>query len=71
MGGALGVLFAFWGIRALTLMLANGRENFTLHAGLNWHVLAVTLLLAAGLAAGYLPSRRASKIDPMAAIRYE
>ena len=39
-GGALGVLFAIWGIRFLTLLLANGEANFTLHADLNWHVLA-------------------------------
>jgi len=32
LSGALGIGFAFWGIRFLTLLLANGRENFTLHA---------------------------------------
>src|SRR6185295_6557029 len=41
MGGALGIAFALWGIRFLTLLLGNGRENFTLRAELNWHVLAV------------------------------
>src|SRR5204862_2946940 len=30
-GGALGVAFAIWGIRFLTFLLANGREDFTLH----------------------------------------
>jgi predicted permease len=40
-GGMLGVAFAIWGIRFLTLLQANGRENFTLGAELNWHVLAV------------------------------
>ena len=30
-GGAVGVLFAIWGIRFLTFLLANGREDFTLH----------------------------------------
>ena len=34
LGGALGVAFAIWGIRFLTLLLANGRENFTLRAEL-------------------------------------
>jgi ABC-type antimicrobial peptide transport system permease subunit len=38
-GGALGVAFAIWGIRFLTFLLANGREDFTLHPTLNWHVL--------------------------------
>src|SRR6202043_50439 len=38
LGGALGIMFAIWGIRFLTLLLANGRRNFTMHADLNWHV---------------------------------
>jgi len=32
LGGALGVVFAKSGILFLTALLANGRENFTLHA---------------------------------------
>ena len=39
LGGALGVLFAIWGVRALTFLFSNGRENFTMHAELNWNVL--------------------------------
>jgi ABC-type antimicrobial peptide transport system permease subunit len=32
---------------------------------------SVIVLLTAGLAAGYLPARRASRIDPMVAVRHE
>ena len=46
LGGALGILFAIWGIRVLTLLLANGQANFTLHATLNWHVLGVAAALS-------------------------
>src|SRR5262249_14790697 len=40
LGGAAGVLLAIWGVRALTLLFAGGSDHLTLHAELNWHVLA-------------------------------
>jgi macrolide transport system ATP-binding/permease protein len=65
LGGALGIGFAFWGIRFLTLLLANGRENFTLHAELNWHVLAVTIALSVltGVLFGLAPAIQSTRVD--------
>jgi macrolide transport system ATP-binding/permease protein len=70
-GGALGVAFAIWGIRFLTLLLANGRENFTLRAELNWHVLAVVagLSLLTGVLFGLAPALQSTRMDFMPALK--
>jgi predicted permease len=71
MGGALGILFAIWGIRFLTLLLANGRTNFSLHAGLNWHVLAAAaaLSLVTGVLFGLAPALQATRVDVMPVLK--
>jgi macrolide transport system ATP-binding/permease protein len=71
MGGALGVLFAVWGIRFLTLLLANGQANFTLHAGLNWHVLAAAaaLSLLTGMLFGLAPAMQSTRVDVISALK--
>jgi predicted permease len=63
LGGALGILIAVAGMRVLTRLLANGQEGFTLHAELNWHVLAVTLglSLACGLLFGLAPASQLAR----------
>jgi hypothetical protein len=65
LGGALGLVFAVWGIRALTALIGNGRENFTLHATLNWHVLAIGLALSlvTGILFGLAPTLPATRVD--------
>jgi predicted permease len=70
-GGALGVAFAWWGIQSITWLIANGRDNFTLHAELNWPVLAFTmgLSLAAGLFFGLAPALQATKVDLTPALK--
>jgi predicted permease len=70
-GGLLGLAFAAWGIRALTLLLANGRENFTLHASLNWHVLVVTaaLSIATGAIFGLAPALQSTSVDLVSALK--
>jgi predicted permease len=71
LGGAFGVLFAIWGVRALTLLLSKGQENFTLHAELNWHVLAVTAALSVlcGLLFGLAPAIQSTRPDVMPALK--
>ncbi len=70
-GGALGILFAILGVRALTLLFSNGQENFTLHAELNWHVLGVTAALSVvcGLFFGLAPAIQSTRPDVMPALK--
>jgi len=70
-GGAIGVAFAVWGMRFLTLLLANGRDDFTLHAELNWHVLMVAagLSVLTGVAFGLAPALQATRVDLLPALK--
>ncbi|MGH8639911.1 MAG: ABC transporter permease, partial [Burkholderiales bacterium] len=65
LGGLFGLVFAGWGIRALTLLIGNGRENFTLHATLNWNVLAITIALSfvTGILFGLAPAIQSTRVD--------
>lgn len=71
LGGALGVLFAIWGVQTLTLLFSNGQQNFTMHAELNWNVLGVTaaLSVACGLLFGLVPAIQATRPDVMPALK--
>jgi macrolide transport system ATP-binding/permease protein len=64
-GGVFGLFVAFAGIRLITWLIANGRENFTLHAALNWPVLGFTFALSvlAGIVFGLAPALQATKVD--------
>ena len=65
-GGIIGV------VAALGLGKAAQSLLFGMEGNDPWVVGAVTVLLGAiALGAGYLPARRASKVDPMTALRYE
>jgi macrolide transport system ATP-binding/permease protein len=71
LGGLVGVAFAQWGIGALTLLIGNGRENFTLHASLNWRVLAVTMALSVGtgILFGLAPAIQSTRVDLISALK--
>ena len=70
-GGVLGIAVAWWGIGVLTQLLANGRDNFTLHAELNWTVLAATLGLAlvTGVLFGLAPALQAARVEIAPALK--
>ncbi len=70
-GGALGVAFAMWGIRFLTLLLANGNPDFTFRPDLNWHVLgaALALSLLTGLLFGLAPALQSTRVDVIRALK--
>ncbi len=71
LGGAVGVLFAIWGVRSLTFLLSNGQENFTLHAELNWNVLGATAALSVvcGLLFGLAPAIQSTRPDVMPVLK--
>jgi predicted permease len=71
LGGVLGVFIAVWGIRFLTVLLANGQTDFTLHANLNWHVLSVTAVLAllTGILFGLAPALQSTRVNVVPALK--
>jgi predicted permease len=70
-GGACGLVLAWWSIPVLTALLSNGRTNFTLHAGLNWRVLAITIALSTltGLFFGLAPALQGTRLDITTALK--
>ncbi len=73
LGGGLGVTIATWGIHALTLLLANSQDNFTLHAEINFAVLgfALGLSILTGLLFGLVPAIQATRFEVMPALKQE
>jgi predicted permease len=70
-GGALGLVVAFAGIRMITWLIANGRADFTLNASLSWPVLGFTFVLAVvtGMVFGLAPALQATKVDYTPALK--
>jgi predicted permease len=70
-GGVLGVAFAVWGIRFLTVLVGAGRQGFNLDSSLNWHALGFTLALSllTGVLFGLAPAIRGSRVDLTPALK--
>ena len=74
--GEVGILIGIGMAVGLGLTLAGSKTASSLLYGLKPHdpvtlALAVVILAAIGLAASFIPARRASRLDPMSALRYE
>jgi putative ABC transport system permease protein len=65
-GIAIGFLVALGATRVMaTLLYGVGANDFSTYA------IVIALLSGAALLASYVPARRAMKVDPMVALRYE
>jgi ABC-type antimicrobial peptide transport system permease subunit len=65
-GGLIGVTLSLWvGRQARALLYEMTALDPVVYAG------AILTLAIVALAAGFIPAHRASKVDPMTALRYE
>ena len=74
--GEVAILIAIGVVIGVGLTLAGSKAASSLLFGLKARdpitlALAVIILAAIGFAASFLPARRASRLDPMDALRYE
>ena len=71
LGGALGLLFAIWGIRFLSLLLGDSGSVGSFHAELNWHVAGFTAVLSllTGALFGLVPALQSTKLDLVTALK--
>ena len=66
LGGAVGVLVAFWGVQAITKLISSGfDEGFPYVVRLDWQVLAFTIgvTLATGILFGLAPARSGARAE--------
>ncbi len=70
-GGILGLGVAAAGTRFLVWLLAGGREDFSLHAELDWRILVFTIAVAfaTGILFGLAPAIAATRVDITPALK--
>jgi putative ABC transport system permease protein len=66
-GLAIGLLAGVYAERLLNAAFPDGKNEVELMS----HALVAPIVLAATFIATYLPARRAARLDPMKALRYE
>ena len=70
-GGILGLGVAAAGTHFLLWLLAGGREDFSLHANLDWRILAFAIggAFATGIVFGFAPALAATRVDITPALK--
>ena len=70
-GGALGVLFAYWGVHAITALMSNNSNPFPFVIAPDWRVLAFTISvsLLTGILFGLAPAFRSTRLDLTPALK--
>ena len=70
-GGILGLAVAAAGIRFLIWLLSGGQEDFSLHAALDWRILALTIAaaVATGSLFGLAPAVEATRVNITPALK--
>jgi macrolide transport system ATP-binding/permease protein len=71
LSGLAGLFVAALGVRFLTWLIANGRENFTLHAQIDLRILlfAMAVSLLTGIVFGLVPAIQATRVDVTPALK--
>ncbi len=73
-GGGFGLLFSGLVVAGVNALPGDDQAmQYIANPNLSWPIalIAVTLLVAIGLIAGYLPARKAASVDPVESLRYE
>jgi putative ABC transport system permease protein len=71
MGGLIGILLGAGGAQAISIIAQNAGQEFQALVSLRAVLIATLFSAAVGLFFGIYPARRASRLHPIDALRYE